>query len=122
MAQYSATHSAESDSRVALWLWTEEGGQAAAACLVAQGCTGIICASDLMAIGAIRAARAVGKKVPEQVSVVGFDDAPFNSYLDPGLTTIRQATSEMSHAVVSAILNEINGEPAARGEMLFQRS
>lgn len=120
MAQYCPTHSGESESDVALSLFTVEGGQAAAAGLIAQGCTGIICASDLMAIGAIRAARAVGKQVPEQISVVGFDDAPFNSYLDPGLTTIRQATSEMSHAVVSAILNEINGEPAARGEMLFQ--
>lgn len=120
MARHLPARAQAAGSDIELSLFTVEGGQAAAAALIRRGCTGIVCASDLMAIGAIRAARAAGRSVPEHISIVGFDDAPFNSYLDPGLTTIRQSTAQMSHAIVSAIVNEINGEPAARGEMLFQ--
>lgn len=57
-------------------LYTLEGGQAAAAALIDRDCTAVVCASDMMALGAIRAARQRGLDVPKDVSVVGFDDSP----------------------------------------------
>lgn len=57
-------------------LYTLEGGQAATNALIDRGCTAIVCASDMMALGAIRAARQRDLAVPRDVSVVGFDDSP----------------------------------------------
>jgi LacI family transcriptional regulator len=50
----------------------------------------VFCASDMMAVGAIRAAKAAGLKVPEDVATVGFDDTPFAAAFSPAITTIRQ--------------------------------
>ncbi len=56
-------------------LFSVEGGAAAAERLVDAGCTALICGSDLMALGAIRAVRGRGLDVPRDVSVVGYDDS-----------------------------------------------
>jgi LacI family transcriptional regulator len=50
----------------------------------------VFCASDMMAVGAIGAAKAAGVKVPEDIAIVGFDDAPFAAAYSPAITTIRQ--------------------------------
>ncbi|HEY9525222.1 MAG TPA: LacI family DNA-binding transcriptional regulator, partial [Thermopolyspora sp.] len=63
-------------------LFTVEGGQAATRVLLERGCTGIVCASDLMALGAIRACRERGLAVPGDVSVVGYDDSPLIPFTD----------------------------------------
>lgn len=52
--------------------------------------TALFCASDLMAIGAIRAIHNMGKKVPEDISIIGFDDIPVAEHVFGGLTTVRQ--------------------------------
>jgi DNA-binding LacI/PurR family transcriptional regulator len=52
--------------------------------------TAIFAQNDRMAVGAIRALRDAGRRVPEDVSVIGFDDMPLASYFDPPLTTMRQ--------------------------------
>jgi DNA-binding LacI/PurR family transcriptional regulator len=70
-------------------LFTIEGGRAAAGALIDQGATGIVCASDLMALGAIQAARSRGRKVPRDLSIVGYDDSPMMAFTDPALTTVR---------------------------------
>jgi LacI family transcriptional regulator len=57
--------------------------------------TAVFAYNDLMAIGAMRAIRAQGRRVPEDVSVVGFDDVDLAAYVDPSLTTIAQSTAEM---------------------------
>ncbi|HEY7736393.1 MAG TPA: LacI family DNA-binding transcriptional regulator [Candidatus Limnocylindrales bacterium] len=57
--------------------------------------TAVFAYNDLMAIGAIRAIRSAGGRVPEDVSVVGFDDVDLAAYVDPPLTTIAQSTAEM---------------------------
>ena len=100
-------------------LFTVEGGQAAASELLATGHTAIVCGSDLMALGAIRAARARGLRVPDDVSVVGFDDSPLIAFTDPPLTTIRQPVLAMGEAAVSTLVAEIGGMPGPRTELLF---
>lgn len=100
-------------------LYTLEGGQAAASALIAQGCTAVVCASDMMALGAIRAARQAGLEVPGDVSVVGFDDSPLIAFTDPPLTTIRKPVTAMGQAAVRALLEEIGGTPAPHSEFVF---
>ncbi|GIH76992.1 LacI family DNA-binding transcriptional regulator [Planobispora longispora] len=108
------------DGLVVNTLFTIEGGQAAAQLLLEQGCTAICCGSDIMAIGVIRAVRQRGLRVPQDISVVGFDDSLFTPYLDPPLTTIRQPVREMSLAAVSALLDEIGGTKGPRTELLYR--
>ncbi|MCE7081579.1 LacI family DNA-binding transcriptional regulator [Streptomyces sp. ST2-7A] len=100
-------------------LYTLEGGQAAASALLDRGCTAVICASDMMALGAIRAARGRGLTVPRDVSVIGFDDSPLIAFTDPPLTTIRQPVPAMGQAAVRALLEEIGGTPAPHSEFVF---
>ncbi|WP_435194327.1 LacI family DNA-binding transcriptional regulator [Streptomyces sp. NRRL F-5630] len=100
-------------------LFTLEGGQAAATALLERGCTALVCASDMMALGAIRAARARGLAVPEEVSVVGFDDSPLIAFTDPPLTTVRKPVPAMGQAAVRALLEEIGGTPAPPSEFVF---
>lgn len=100
-------------------LFTLEGGQAAAAALLSRGCTAVVCASDMMALGAIRAARQLGLTVPDDCAVIGFDDSPLIAFTDPPLTTIRQPVTAMGQAAVRALLEEIGGTPAPHGEFVF---
>ncbi|GAA2392737.1 substrate-binding domain-containing protein [Dactylosporangium salmoneum] len=62
-------------------------------------------ASDLMAAGALQALRKAGRRIPEDVAVVGFDDAPHAAFTAPALTTVRQPVEELG-AVVAALLFE----------------
>ena len=101
-------------------LFTVEGGQAAAERLLAKGCTGIICGSDMMALGAIRAARSRGLAVPGDVSVVGYDDSPLIAFTDPPLTTVRQSVDAMGEAAVGALMEEIGGNHSPQAEFLFR--
>ncbi len=106
-------------AHVVTTLFTVEGGQAAAGELIESGHTAIICGSDLMALGAIRAARQRGLDVPTDLSVVGYDDSPLIAFTDPPLTTVRQPVQAMGHAAVSALVAEISGTKAPRSELLF---
>jgi len=100
-------------------LFTVEGGRAAAAELIASGHTAIVCGSDLMALGAIRAARSLGLTVPGDISVVGFDDSPLMAFTDPPLTTVRQPALAMGEAAVATLVAEIGGTRGLRTELLF---
>ncbi|WP_285706661.1 LacI family DNA-binding transcriptional regulator [Microtetraspora sp. NBRC 16547] len=97
-----------------------EGGHAAAAKLLARDVTGIVCGSDPLALGVIRAARRQGLRVPQDVSVVGYDDSPLMTCVDPPLTTIRQPIEAMGRAVVELLVNQIDGTAVATGELLFE--
>src|SRR5674476_564600 len=66
-----------------------ESGQAATTRLLRTGVTAIVCASDPIAPSAIRAVRRAGLRVPEDVSVVGYDDSALMNCTDPPLTTVR---------------------------------
>jgi DNA-binding LacI/PurR family transcriptional regulator len=108
------------EDHVVSTLFTVEGGQSAAGELIDTGHTAIICGSDLMALGAVRAAHSRGLGVPDDVSVVGFDDSRLVAFTDPPLTTVRQPVAAMGHAAVAALLAEIHGSPVSRTELLFR--
>jgi alanine racemase len=110
----------EAECLVSHSLFTVEGGQAAAHHLLGIGVTAIVCGSDLMALGVIRTARQRGLRVPEDVSVVGYDDSRLIAFTDPPLTTVRQAVTAMGTAAVQALLDGINGTPAPRDEFVFR--
>jgi DNA-binding LacI/PurR family transcriptional regulator len=97
-----------------------EGGHAAATRLLRHGVTGIICGSDPLALGAIRAVRRAGLSVPENVSVVGFDDSAFMNCTDPPLTTVRQPIEALGRAAVTLLVNQIEGANVADDELLFE--
>ena len=97
-----------------------EGGSAAAQTLLDRGCTALVCGSDLMALGVIRAVHQRGLTVPGDVSVVGSDDSSLLAFTDPPLTTVRQPVAAMGNAAVRALLDLISGGPAPRAEYLFR--
>ena len=68
----------------------------------------VFCASDMMALGAIRAVHAAGLSVPEDVAVVGFDDAAFASMMKPALTTVRQDKAGLGAAACEALMRIID--------------
>jgi len=100
-------------------LFTLEGGRAAAGILLERGCTAIVCGSDLMALGAVHQVRSRGLTVPEDVSVIGFDDSPLLAFTDPPLTTLRQPVESMCRAAVSTLIAMIDGEEVPQMEMAF---
>jgi DNA-binding LacI/PurR family transcriptional regulator len=71
----------------------------------------IFAGTDLIAIGAMRALQDTGKRVPEDVSVVGFDDMPLAAYVSPALTTVQQNSRLGAEGLVSGIVGLIKGEP-----------
>lgn len=100
-------------------MFTVEGGQSAANELLDSGHTAIVCASDVMALGAIRAVQARGLRVPEDVSIVGFDDSPLMALTNPPLTTLRQPVAAIAYAAVHALAAEIAGEHSTRSPVVL---
>lgn len=97
-----------------------EGARVGAARLVERGVTGVVCASDVLALGAIRAVRRMGMRVPADVSVIGFDDSVFMTCTDPPLTTVRQPIDAMGQAVVDLLVRQIDGTGDVAQEYLFE--
>ncbi|HSJ35022.1 MAG TPA: LacI family DNA-binding transcriptional regulator [Acidimicrobiia bacterium] len=90
--------------------FTVEGGHEAMSALLARRPTAVFCASDEMAIGAIQAVGEAGLKVPEDVSVVGFDDQPVAAAV--GLTTVRQPVSEQAAQAAVMVLARVGDRSA----------
>ena len=92
---------------------TVTGGQRAAATILSNdpAVTAIVAYNDLMAIGALRAVRASDRRVPDHVSVVGFDDVDLAAFVDPPLTTIAQSTAEMGRWAVEELIRRL-GRPS----------
>jgi LacI family transcriptional regulator len=70
----------------------------------------VFCASDLMAIGVIEAIKEKGLRVPEDISVIGFDDIPLARYIEGGLTTIRQPFYDMTVKGVEALYQMVTNK------------
>ncbi len=77
----------------------------------------IFCASDLIAIGAIRAIQARGFKVPDDIAVIGFDDIPMASFSSPALTTVQQNTSLAGEMLVVNLLKLIQAETISQTDI-----
>ncbi len=80
--------------------------------------TALFAVADVMAIGSIRALRDAGKRVPEDVSVVGFDGLPLGSFLVPKLTTIVQPVQEMAQKSVEMLIDCIEHGGSSRHEVV----
>jgi DNA-binding LacI/PurR family transcriptional regulator len=65
-----------------------------------------------MALGLVRALAEHGRRVPDDVSVVGFDDIPESAYFLPPLTTVRQDFGELGRLALATLVDVINGRPA----------
>jgi len=91
---------------------------AAALLLLAQDDppTALLCFSDVMANGVVRAAESLGLRVPEDLSVVGFDDSPLASRMRPALTTVRQPVEEKGHAAAAALTALIERTKSGAGK------
>jgi DNA-binding LacI/PurR family transcriptional regulator len=108
------------DDHVEHTMFSIEGGQAAATRLLRRGVTGVICASDPLALGTVRAARRQGLAVPDDVSVIGYDDSAFMNCADPPLTTVRQPIEPMGRAAVDLLVGQIAGRTVAPEELLYE--
>jgi LacI family xylobiose transport system transcriptional regulator len=76
--------------------------------------TAIVAGNDLQALGLYQAARELRMHIPEDVSIVGFDDLPVARWVGPPLTTIRQPLVEMAIAAAETVLAMADGKPPAR--------
>lgn len=86
------------------------GSQAAAALLAtAQPPTAVFAVSDMLAIGAIKAFRRAGLRVPDDVAVVGFDDIPIAEVFEPALTTVAQPMQALGAVAVELLLSRLSG-------------
>lgn len=108
---------AEFDERyVALGDYSRSSGARAMELLLEQApdLDAVFAANDMMAAGALDVLRARGRRVPDDVAVAGFDDAPIATRLDPQLTTMRQPFDRIAHEMVRMLLDVFDGRPAGR--------
>jgi DNA-binding LacI/PurR family transcriptional regulator len=96
-----------------------EGGAQAATRLIADEVTAVICASDALALGAVRAARRLRLSVPDDLSVVGFDDSLYMTATEPPLTTLRQPIQAMAAAAVESLHAQVHGLSVPMAESTF---
>jgi DNA-binding LacI/PurR family transcriptional regulator len=96
-------------TRVAESDFTAESGRRAMAELLERhpDIDGVLAASDTTAAGALEALRAAGRRVPEDVAVIGFDDFPLAQRTEPRLTTVRQPIEEVGRAMIRLLLEEM---------------
>lgn len=95
------------DPLTAETFYTYEAAAAATGPLIRAGATAVVCGSDMQALGVIRALRDAGLSVPDDVSVVGYDDTFLMSHVDPALTTVRQPVNAITNAAVQTLFDAI---------------
>ena len=91
--------------------------------LAARGLTydAIFAASDLIAIGAMKALHERGLRVPDDVAIAGFDDIPMAGFVNPSLSTVQQDTKLAGQMLVESLLQLINGEAVHSRTMPVKR-
>ena len=105
-----AAHLTPDPALVASGGFTEEGGYRATRALMGTGFSAVFAANDLSALGVISALTETGWRVPEDVSVVGFDDLRLSRYTSPPLTTVRQPAAEIAERATQLLLDLIHGK------------
>ncbi|MBI3678933.1 MAG: LacI family DNA-binding transcriptional regulator [Acidobacteria bacterium] len=104
------------------------GRQAMARLLeLAEPPTAVFCYDDMMALGALRQIHACGLRVPDDISVVGFDDLPIAEYTEPPLTTVRQPMRQMGHLAMQTLLLLLEGSESKHnikvpGELIIRET
>jgi DNA-binding LacI/PurR family transcriptional regulator len=116
----SAMRAAHRRSLVALGEFTRESGAVAMRQLLAEApdLDAVFVASDLMALGAMRALAEAGRRVPDDIAVVGFDDFELARYADPPLTTVRQPIIDLGRTLARQLLCLVAGEAIERAVVL----
>lgn len=99
--------------------YTYEAAASATRALVERGVTAIVTGSDLQALGVIRTLHSTGLAVPDDVSVIGFDDSMLMAHLEPPLTTIRQPVSAITTAAVQALTSSIRDGERRTGAFVY---
>ena len=99
--------------------YTQEGGAAAVEQLISQDFTAIFACNDASAYGVCRKLKEYRKKVPEDVSVVGYDDVFYARMLEVPLTTIRQQVREMGREAVRLLLKQIREHKRPESKVIF---
>lgn len=94
--------------------FSEKSGEVFAAELVKQGVTAIACANDLMAIGAIRKLNEMKLRIPEDISIIGFDDIKLARYIVPGLTSVHISTKNMGMQAFLCLKNLLENQVSTR--------
>ncbi|MCG8708475.1 LacI family DNA-binding transcriptional regulator [Brenneria sp. 4F2] len=109
--------------------WTSESGYAAVETLRRRGAafSALVASNDDMAIGAAKALREQGIAIPQQVSLMGFDDLPMASWFNPALTTVHVPVAEMINSTLERLLDKLAGEtvaplPEFKGQLIIRES
>ncbi len=99
-----------------------EGGRHALRALLEKAAapTAVICSSDVMAIGALREATARGLRVPQDISIVGFDGIDATAWTDPTLTTVEQPIADIAKTAVSTLRGLISGQGGAMPRVQYR--
>ena len=97
--------------------WSSESGEQAMQTLLAlpQPPSAIMAVNDLMAIGAMEAVQQAGRRIPEEIAIMGFDDIPPATWVRPRLTTIAQHPAEMGRVMAEALFERIQGDYSGTG-------
>ena len=90
--------------------WEYESGYICASALLASAPTAIFAMNDLMAAGAIDAVKSAGLRIPEDISIIGFDNREISSFLHPRLTTVEIDLKEIGLRAAQTVLKRIRGE------------
>ncbi|MBW8799577.1 MAG: LacI family DNA-binding transcriptional regulator [Streptomyces sp.] len=103
--------------------FTEEGGRRAMARLLEREprLDAVFAGSDVMAAGARQVLRVAGRRIPEDVALVGYDDSAIARHMDPPLTSVRQPIEEMGRAMIDLLLAEIADRRPATARGLERR-
>jgi DNA-binding LacI/PurR family transcriptional regulator len=102
--------------------WRIESGYAATQQLLSQhhDFTALFAAGDLLTIGAMRALREAGLRIPEDVSLIGVDDIDLGAYLHPALTTISQSIAQIAETGMGLLLSIIQGKEVDLGAVVVE--
>ncbi|MCI2057878.1 MAG: LacI family transcriptional regulator [Oscillibacter sp.] len=97
-----------------------EGGVAAGETLIARGATAIFAFNDMMAYGVWEAAKTAGRRIPEELSVVGFDDLFFSRCMPEPLTTVYQPVEEIGRRAVQVMMSTLRGQRPVHEQIILE--
>ena len=81
--------------------------------------TGVVCSSDLLAMGVIKAATMIGLSVPGDLSIVGADDVPLSNNITPSLSTVHVDLTGIGNKAVSILINTLQGKQVRKKDIVF---